>query len=461
MNPSTLFFYFAEDQICFAVESRSSGYTKDKGKKLYHLNPDDEAVRKLLRYVKYKFWTEKISEKNTPKIIAIGDTNTPNSFFFRLEFEGYMVDFTPDKFTEQQEKKEMKVVTAEDISRIFTELEEKYGKDKAIGIFVGKTQESVRLIDGKSAAQILFEKLQEHQNKEENKTMMRITCCYKAHTVDITKDSVGYHCPIIDNVNGDFTFNDHSLENLVKKFKNFVDKKDRIEDNCIYNMSLEVTYKDETLSINSYNPHTAALVKRYIADANFSPKAGTLSLDKFVDQFVDYVDKKEESKMSNRVAERLKKIDKQITDLLEEQAKLNYEGEMTQDKDVEMVNNFVATIKAVIEEMKSVEETPLLPMIRDLKLKGVYDLYKDILPVALDQYKGIYDFLLTQEPKKEEKPENKTVTHLMTQLDRLAQKDFTPFELRGQLIEIYHLFGKILGLTLEDIHKYYFERAEK
>ena len=55
-------------------------------------------------------------------------------------------------------------------------------------------------------------------------------------------------------------------------------------------------------------------------------------------------------------------------------------------------------------------------------------------------------------------------THLLTQLDRLAKKDkednFTPNELRGQLIEIYHLFGKILSLTLEDIHKLYFERAE-
>lgn len=66
----------------------------------------------------------------------------------------------------KQEEKSMKVVTAEDISRIFTEMEKKYGKDKAIGIFVGTTQESVRLIDGKSATQILFEKLQEYENKE-------------------------------------------------------------------------------------------------------------------------------------------------------------------------------------------------------------------------------------------------------------------------------------------------------
>lgn len=64
----------------------------------------------------------------------------------------------------------------------------------------------------------------------------------------------------------------------------------------------------------------------------------------------------------------------------------------------------------------------------------------------------------------ESKKEGTSHTHLLTQLDRLAKKDketnFTPFELRGQLIEIYHLFGKILSLTLEDIHKLYFERAE-
>lgn len=72
-----------------------------------------------------------------------------------------------DNLLTKKEEKEMKLITAEDIFCIFTELEKKYGKDKAIGIFVSKTQESVRLIDGKSAAQILFEKLQEHQNKEE------------------------------------------------------------------------------------------------------------------------------------------------------------------------------------------------------------------------------------------------------------------------------------------------------
>ena len=64
----------------------------------------------------------------------------------------------------------------------------------------------------------------------------------------------------------------------------------------------------------------------------------------------------------------------------------------------------------------------------------------------------------------ESKKEDTSHTHLLTQLDRLAKKDkednFTPFELRGQLIEIYHLFGKILSLTLEDIYKLYFERAE-
>lgn len=62
------------------------------------------------------------------------------------------------------------------------------------------------------------------------------------------------------------------------------------------------------------------------------------------------------------------------------------------------------------------------------------------------------------------KKENSSHNHLLTQLDRLAKKDkennFTPFELRGQLIVIYHLFGKILSLTLEDIHKLYFTRAE-
>lgn len=141
--------------------------------------------------------------------------------------------------------------------------------------------------------------LLEEQSKlnREEKPVMTIKCGYKAQTVDITKDSIGYHCPIIDSVNGDFTFNDPLLENLVKKYKNFVDKKDRIKDDCPYNMSLGIIYKDETLHINSYNPHTSALVKRYIADENFTPKTGTLSLDKFVDQFVDFVNNKEEKNM--------------------------------------------------------------------------------------------------------------------------------------------------------------------
>ena len=62
------------------------------------------------------------------------------------------------------------------------------------------------------------------------------------------------------------------------------------------------------------------------------------------------------------------------------------------------------------------------------------------------------------------KKEDTSHTHLITQLDRLAQKDkednFTPFELRGQLICISHLFSKVLDITLEDIYKLYFEKAE-
>jgi len=111
MNSSTLFFYFNKTQECFAVESRSSGYSKDKSKKFYHLKPNDEAARKLMEYVKFKNWTEYISEKNTPKIILIGDPNS--SHFFRLEYEGYQVDFTPDKFAEEPNKENTMNYTAE------------------------------------------------------------------------------------------------------------------------------------------------------------------------------------------------------------------------------------------------------------------------------------------------------------------------------------------------------------
>jgi hypothetical protein len=126
--------------------------------------------------------------------------------------------------------------------------------------------------------------------------MMKIKCTYKAQTVNITKDNVGYHCPIVDSVNGDFTFNDPFLENLVKKYKNFVDKRDRVENDYPYNMSLEVNYKGDVLHIDSYNPHTV-VVKKYRADANFTPKLGTLNIDKLVDQFVDFVNKEEEKDM--------------------------------------------------------------------------------------------------------------------------------------------------------------------
>jgi len=82
-----------------------------------------------------------------------------------------------------------------------------------------------------------------------------------------------------------------------------------------------------------------------------------------------------------------------------------------------------------------------------------------------DEFKKAVNEKLKLDKEKIEEPKNKTVNHLRTQLDRLAQRDkevnFTPFELRGQLIEIYHLFGKILGITLDDIYRYYFERAEK
>jgi hypothetical protein len=83
------------------------------------------------------------------------------------EFLNEILDCTERKPNKEEVDMTTKTVTAEDISQIFIKMEEKYGKDKAIGILVGTTQESTPLLNGKSATQILFEKLQEYQNKEE------------------------------------------------------------------------------------------------------------------------------------------------------------------------------------------------------------------------------------------------------------------------------------------------------
>ena len=88
-----------------------------------------------------------------------------------------------------------------------------------------------------------------------------------------------------------------------------------------------------------------------------------------------------------------------------------------------------------------------------------YKTYGEDEEANITKFKKYINWKITSD-KKEDKSHN----HLITQLDRLVQKDkednYTPFELKGQLLEIYHLFGKILNLTLEDIYKLYFERAE-
>lgn len=246
------------------------------------------------------------------------------------------VKFTLWDAVEQNEQIELLLTRLEDA---FKELKQKGYKTNI------NVQEKLKEID--KQIDILLEEQAKLNNKE--KPMMDIKCGYKAQTVNITKDSVGYHCPIVDSVNGDFTFNDPSLENLVKKYKNFVDSKDRIEDDCPYNMSLGVTYKDETLHINSYNPHTSALVKRYIADANFTPKIGTLSLDKFVDQFVDYVDNKDK-----------------VTQV--------------EDPDLAIVEQFFSELKRVNQEMTALGQVDNIVLA--VKLNHVYEFYKGWIPLT-------------------------------------------------------------------------------
>lgn len=88
-----------------------------------------------------------------------------------------------------------------------------------------------------------------------------------------------------------------------------------------------------------------------------------------------------------------------------------------------------------------------------------YKTYGDDEEATITRFKKFINWRISNAKK-----EDSSHTHLLTQLDRLVQKDkknnFTPFELRGQLIEIHNLFSKILSLTLEDIYKLYFERAE-
>lgn len=178
--------------------------------------------------------------------------------------------------------------------------------------------------------------------------MIKIKCSYKAQTVEITKDSIGYHCPIIDSVNGDFTFNDPNLENLAKKLKIYIDKRDRVKDDCQYNMSLEVNYKGRILHFDSYSPHTN-VVKKYRADADFIPRTGNLSLKKLVDQFVDYVDNKCE-------------VTKEI------------------DKDLAIVEQFFSELKRVNQEMTALGQVD--SMVLAVKLSKVYEFYKSGIPLT-------------------------------------------------------------------------------
>lgn len=134
----------------------------------------------------------------------------------------------------------------------------------------------------------------------------------------------------------------------------------------------------------------------------------------------------------------------------------------------EIVNSFMKEVDSLTESKKE----------KDFEYKGYtlklgvvetrkggyceelnYKTYGDDEEANITKFKKYINWKITSTKK-----EDNSHTHLLTQLDRLAKKDkednLTPFELREQLIEIYHLFGKILSLTLEDIHKVYFTRAE-
>lgn len=75
-----------------------------------------------------------------------------------------------------------------------------------------------------------------------------------------------------------------------------------------------------------------------------------------------------------------------------------------------------------------------------------------------------YESLTNNFRESVEKPEDKILNQLYKQLDRLRERDreinYKPFELRGELIGIYHLFSNITKISLDDVHKIYFERAE-
>ena len=189
-------------------------------------------------------------------------------------------------------------------------------------------------------------------------------------------------------------------KNKEDKFVNFSDPSD---------VELRVLYKGKTLYIGSYD-----LDKKIvdITKTNFGLKSGTSDkLDELVEQFMQYIDKKEE-----------------------EEKEFEYKG---------------YTLKlGVVETRKG-------GYCEELN----YKTYGDDEEVNITKFKKYINWKITSDKK-----EDTSHTHLLTQLDRLAKKDretnFTPFELRGQLIEIYHLFGKILSLTVQDINKLYFTRAE-
>ena len=249
----------------------------------------------------------------------------------------------------------------------------------------------------------------------------------------------------IENVN-------QIIKNKEDKFVNFSGPSD---------VELRLVYKGKTLYIGSYD-----LDKKIvdITKTNFGLKSGTSDkLDELVEQFMQYTDKEEQMSFStfhkyNDFTLELKKVETYYI------GRCDSAGFYKEAQSVPfLIGRFESFIDDKEKDFEYKGYTLKLGVV-EIKKGGYckelnYKTYGDDEEANITKFKKYINWKITSDKK-----EDTSHTHLLTQLDRLAKKDkednFTPFELRGQLIEIYHLFGKILSLTVQDINKLYFERPE-
>jgi len=124
------------------------------------------------------------------------------------------------------------------------------------------------------------------------------------------------------------------------------------------------------------------------------------------------------------------------------------------DKDAELVKEFISKLDKVAEEMNLLEEDEYSGTVLSVKLKRVYDEYRDkVMPSS--SFESFIDYYSYLQTKKEEEKKERSNREYFNQLLVIKRDNQT------KLNEVYEEYHETLGLTLEDVKKQYLNIGNK